>query len=250
MNWLVQNLGMDGIYIDGLGYDREIMKRVRKVMDRARPGCLMDFHTGNHFHKQYGMNNISNFFMEHFPYMSSLWLGEGFNYNEPPDYWLVEISGIPFGMFGEMLGVGNPWRGMLYGMTNRLFYSGGDPREIWRLWDEFGIEQSEMIGYWSRRCPVRTDDERVPATVYLREGEALISLASWKPSTHDCHLTFDWETLGMDPAKATLYAPALEKFQSQATFRPDQAIAVPPGRGGLLLLTEKPHSEVRPAEGQ
>ena len=32
------------LYLDGIGYDREIMKRVRKVMDRARPGCLIDFH--------------------------------------------------------------------------------------------------------------------------------------------------------------------------------------------------------------
>ena len=56
--------------------------------------------------------------MEHFPYINSLWFGEGYDYDETPDYWLVEISGIPFGLYGEMLkGGGNPWRGMLYGMT-------------------------------------------------------------------------------------------------------------------------------------
>ena len=32
-------VGVDGIYLDGIGYDREIMKRVRKVMDRAQPGA-------------------------------------------------------------------------------------------------------------------------------------------------------------------------------------------------------------------
>ena len=59
--------------------------------------------------------------MEHFPYINSLWFGEGYDYNAPPDYWLVEISGIPFGLYGEMLeGDGNPWRGMVYGMTDRL----------------------------------------------------------------------------------------------------------------------------------
>ena len=40
--WLgwCRNVGIDGLYLDGIGYDREIMKRVRKVLDRNRPGCL------------------------------------------------------------------------------------------------------------------------------------------------------------------------------------------------------------------
>ena len=83
----------------------------------------------------------ANKYMEHFPYINSLWFGEGYDYNESPDYWLVEISGIPFGLYGEMLeGGGNPWRGMVYGMTNRLGW-GGDPRPIWKFWDDFGIQQ-------------------------------------------------------------------------------------------------------------
>jgi len=36
------------------------------------------------------------------------------------DYWLTEVSGIPFGLMGEMLqDGGHPYRGMLYGMTAR-----------------------------------------------------------------------------------------------------------------------------------
>ncbi len=108
--WLHKNVEIDGIYLDGIGYDREIMKRVRKVMDRARPGSLIDFHSGNNFHEQYGLSNCANQYMEHFPYIDSLWFGEGFEYNnEGPDYWLVEISGIPFGLMGEMMhGGANP----------------------------------------------------------------------------------------------------------------------------------------------
>ena len=34
--------------------------------------------------------------------------------------WLLELAGIPFGLFGEMLqNGGNQWRGMLYGITCR-----------------------------------------------------------------------------------------------------------------------------------
>jgi len=140
MGWLIRNVGVDGLYLDGIGYDREIMKRLRKVMDRARPGCLIDFHCGNHYAPEYGLNNIVNQHLEHLPYIDSLWLGEGFNYDEAPEYWLVELSGLPFGLYGEMLGVGNPWRGMVYGMSNRLPYGGGDPRGLWKVWDSFGIQ--------------------------------------------------------------------------------------------------------------
>jgi hypothetical protein len=54
LSWLIRNAGVDGLYLDGVGYDREIMKRVRKTMQRARPGCLIDFHSGNNYHPEYG----------------------------------------------------------------------------------------------------------------------------------------------------------------------------------------------------
>ena len=47
--WLLRNVEIDGLYLDGIGYDRQIMKRVRKVLDRNRPDSLIDFHSGNEF---------------------------------------------------------------------------------------------------------------------------------------------------------------------------------------------------------
>ncbi len=239
MAWLINSVGVDGIYLDGIGYDREIMKRLRKVMNRARPGCLIDFHCGNHYLPQYGLNNIANQHLEHLPYIDSLWLGEGFNYNESPEYWLVELSGIPFGLFGEMLGVGNPWRGMLYGQSNRLPYGGGDPRHLWKVWDQFGIQDAHMLGYWTTACPVKTDRADVLATAYVKPGKMLIALASWAKETTAVHLRYDWSALGLDPSRASLRAPAIPGFQEEREFKSDAAIAVPPGRGWLILLQEQ-----------
>jgi hypothetical protein len=238
LNWLVRNVGIDGLYLDGIGYDREIMKRVRKVLQRARPGCLIDFHSGSHFAPQYGMNNCANLYIELFPCIDSLWFGEGFNYDETPDFWMVEVAGIPYGLFGEMLGGGNPWRGMVYGMSNRLGW-GGDPRHLWKLWDEFGIRDARMIGYWDSTCPVKTGRDDVLATVYQRDGRSLIALASWAPGPSDVRLTIDFARLGLDPAKANLYSPPLPGFQGEFAFKPDEPIRVAPGRGWLLVLDEK-----------
>ena len=243
LNWLIRNVGIDGLYLDGIGYDREIMKRERKVMQRSGRDCLIDFHSGNNYHPEYGLNNCANEFMELFPCIDSLWFGEGFDYNEPPDYWLVEIAGIPYGLFGEMLqDGGNPWRGMLFGMTSRLGW-GGDPQPIWKIWDEFGIQDAKMTGFWDTNCPARTGLKDVLATAYVKDGKALIALASWAPGTVTVRLQIDSAAMGIDPAKLNLYAPPIRGFQSEARFKPGDGIPVPPGKGWLLLADQKPRQE-------
>jgi hypothetical protein len=237
--WLLRNVEIDGLYLDGIGYDRQIMKRVRKVLDRNRPGSLIDFHSGNEFPPGDLRISPANKYMEHFPYLNSLWFGEGYDYNETPDYWLVEISGIPFGLFGEMLeNNGNPWRGMVYGMTAR-YYSGADPKHIWRVWDRFGIQDAEMIGYWVTDCPVKATPEGILATVYRKQGKALISIASWAKESVKCRLIIDWSALGMKAKSATLSAQNIPGFQEETRFAPADEIPVEPGRGWLLLLEEK-----------
>ena len=231
----MRNVGIDGLYLDGIGYDREIMKRVRKVLQRAKPGCLIDFHSGNQFHPEYGMNNCANQYLELFPCIDSLWFGEGFNYDEPPDYWMVEAAGIPYGLFGEMMGSGNPWRGMVYGMTNRLGW-GGNPRSLWKLWDEFGIADARMIGYWDAKCPVKSGREDVLATVYRHEGRVLVALGSWNPREAACRLQIDFKALGLDPARTVLDAPAVIDFQPARRWKPSELVVVAPGRGWLIEL--------------
>lgn len=238
LDWLVRNVGIDGLYLDGVGYDREIMKRVRKVMLRARPGCLIDFHSGNNFHPDYGLNNCANQYLELFPCVDSLWFGEGYDYNETPDYWLVEISGIPYGLFGEMLqDGGNPWRGMLYGMSNRLGW-GGDPRPLWQLWNDFGIAQARMIGYWDAASPVRTGHPDVLATVYLKPRSALIALASWAKEPQQVRLELDPTRLGFATDNLRLVAPSVPGLQEPTNFALADPIAVAPGRGWLLRIAK------------
>ncbi len=237
LNWLVRNVGIDGLYIDDLAFDRTTMKRLRKILDRGRPGALIDLHSANQYNPRDGFASSANLYLEHFPYVNRLWFGEYFDYNSAPDYWLIEISGIPFGLMGEMLqDGGNAWRGMIYGMTNRLPWSGQNPARLWKVWDEFGIEEARMIGYWSPACPVKTDHADVLATAYVKEGAALVALASWAKEPVRCRLTLDWKSLGIDPEKARILAPAIDDFQPEATFRPSDPIPVEPGKGWLLVI--------------
>jgi len=236
--WLLKNVEIDGLYIDDMAYGREVMKRVRKVLARVRPGCLIDFHSWNHFNERAGFANCANLYLENLPYVDRIWFGEGFDYNESPDYWLIEISGIPYGQMGEMLqGGGNPWRGMVYGMTARLPWS-GNPEHIWKVCDEFGIEEADMIGYWVPTCPVKTDHKDVLATVYRRQNRTLVSVASWATAAVKCRLQVGWQVLGLDSSKAKIIAPAIKDFQEPASFKPGDAIPIEPGRGWLIFIEE------------
>jgi len=239
MNWLVKNIGIDGIYLDDVAFDRITMKRIKRVMTADGHPGIIDLHSANQFNKSDGFINSANLYMEHFPYINRLWFGEYFDYEAAtPDFYLTEVSGIPFGLMGEMLqDGGNPWRGMVYGMTNRIPWNHKvDLRDIWKVWDEFGIKGTKMLGYWSPNCPVRTTHDNVLATAYVKDGAAMISIASWAAEDTTVKLKIDWEKLGINPASARILAPAIPNFQPAAEYKPDSEIFVPKNKGWILYI--------------
>ena len=236
LDWLVKNVGIDGLYIDDVAFDRTTMQRVRRVLARGRPHPLIDLHSANQYNPNDGFASSTNLYLEHFPYLDRLWFGEYFDYNSPPDYWLVEMSGIPFGLMGEMLqDGGNPWRGMVFGMTSRLPWA-GDPRPLWRAWDAFGIADARMAGWWGTHPPVTTGRDDVLATAYIRPGRTMVAVASWAHDTTDVTLRVDWRALGLDSSRVTIAAPAIEAFQPADSFAVGAPIRILPGRGRLLVL--------------
>lgn len=238
MNWLVKNVGIDGIYLDDVAFDRVTMKRIKRVLTQDGHPGIIDLHSANQYNPNDGFNNSANLYMEHFPYLNRLWFGEYFDYQKNgPDFFLTEVSGIPFGLMGEMLqDGGNPWRGMIYGMTNRLGWTNvNDPRPLWKAWEQFGLSSSEMIGYWSDRCPVKTGNDKVLATVFKKEHKTMIAVASWADSDVQVQLQVNWQALGIDAGKATITAPAIEGFQQAQTFA-NNTIPVEKGKGWLLIV--------------
>jgi hypothetical protein len=236
INWLVKNIGIDGLYLDDVAYNRVTMKRIKRaLLQHGHPG-IIDLHSANQYDKRDGWNNSANLYMTLFPYINRLWFGEYFDYDHSdPDFFLTEVSGIPFGLMSEMLqGGGNPWRGMIYGMTSRAPRT--DTRPIWKVWNMFGIENSQMIGYWVPDSPVKTDNPHVLATVYKKKGKALVSIASWAKTDTTIHLNIDWEALGIDPTHATITAPAIKDFQPSAEFTSNNVIPVKKQKGWLLII--------------
>jgi hypothetical protein len=237
LRWMVDNLGLDGVYIDDTALDARSLQRARRILDR-RPGRLMDLHTWNHMNEWAGYANCLNIYMEILPYLDRLWLGEGFPANAVTwDFWLVEMSGLPFGLMSEMLDGADPSRGLVFGETPRMGWS-GDPRPLWEVMDRYGVRGSEFIPFVVPDSPVQTGRPDVLATVYRNQGRTVVALGNWSGRSCSVPLQVDGPALGLDLSRATLYAPAVAGVQAEALYRPGEAIPLPAGRGLILVLDE------------
>ncbi len=230
LDWLMKNMDIDGLYLDDVSFDRRTLKRIRKVMDRHKPGCLIDLHSNTAF--SLGSANQN---MELFPYIDQTWFGEGFNFDLfPAEFWLVEVSGIPFGVTNDLLRhmSVNQRRGMVFGMTER------SNTAIWQLWDEFGITESRMVGFWDERPAVTTNQKDVYATAYIKKGKTLIAIGSWVDAPVDINLNIDWKKLGLNPDKVTIEMPEVKGYQSLKTLKKGEKISLDAKGEVFLVITE------------
>jgi len=178
--------------------------------------------------------------MDLLPYIDLVWIGEGRDYNRLPDHWLIEVSGIPFGLAGQMLeGGGNPWRGMVYGITNRAGWTKNTPEYLWKIFDEYSFSEREMIGYWEKDCPVTSNNPLVKASVYKGSDDIIVSVANWKDQGEKTSIAVDWAKLGVDPARVVISIPEIKEFQTGQTTVSLDKLTIPGGKGYLIVVKKK-----------
>eukprot|EP01052_Picozoa_sp_SAG31_P009023 SAG31_NODE_466_length_15291_cov_7.540066_8_plen_1560_part_00 len=254
-NWWVESIQyltthppwIDGLYLDGTAVDRWTMKRARKVLAKNNALAHIDFHCDNAQGETYstvGNGSVALRYMTHFPYISSLWLGEGYWYgqgwqtvpepNEPwtPEEWLVEVSGLPFGLFGEMLGGSqyeNPYQAFVFGMHGRMpqpsLYeltglNQADPRPLYAFAERYNLAGTEMCGWWHGDCAVRSQDAMVKATVFsdLSRRRSIVAIANFGAEATNATLLVEWDRLMLEP-NAYIHAPAVYNFQPRREFQ-------------------------------
>lgn len=240
LDWMVQNLGIDGVYINDSALDHYTLRRARKIIDHYRPDGRMDLHSWNHFNNWAGFANCLNLYMDLLPYFDLVWIGEGRDYNRAPDHWLIEVSGIPFGLAGQMLeGGGNPWRGMVYGITNRAGWVKNSPEHLWRFFDKYHFSELEMIGYWENDCPVRCSNSSVKASIFKNADVSIISLANWTDQGKKVSLYIDWAKLKINPTRVDVFTPEIENFQAGRSHISLNEIVIPGKKGFLIVIKKK-----------
>ncbi len=230
--WLLKEIDIDGLYLDDFSYDRRILKRMRKIMESIKPEkCHIDVHSNNAFTR-----GPANQYLEIYPYIDRTWYGEGFNFDlMPADFWLSEVSGVPFGIVNELLlhrSVNKGRRGMVFAMVPR-----GD-WEMWKFWDAFGIRDAKMIGYWEDTPAVTTDNKFVKATSYIKNGEGLIVLGSWLSEPTSIRLIVNWEEFGLNPDRVKIELPEIANYQESGVLDIDDSIPIDAKGVRFLLLKE------------
>ena len=239
INWLAKNQKIDGLYLDDIAFSRATVKRIASVFNAHRDSYVIDLHSANQYNPRDGFINSAFLYMEHFPYISRLWFGEYFEYDLAPDYWFTEVSGLPFGLTGEMLEKGgHPYRGLVYGMTTRV-YGNFNPEAIWKVFDDFGIAEAEMLGYWVDQSPIKTNHPGIKNTIYQRSDKVLISMGSWSDENENVELNIDWDKLGFTKEEAILRSPVIEPLQGEQVYDLNKRIRVPENQGLILILEKR-----------
>ena len=235
LDWMVKYMGVDGIYIDDSALDHKTLQRARRILDADGKKRIVDIHSWNHMNNMGGYANSIHLYLELLPYIDRTWIGEEFSTQTPADFWLVEMSGIPFGLMGETLQTNNLYRGMCMGMLPRYPWS-GNPVSMWRLWDRFGMKDAQIRGFWDERCPVTTDNKEVYATVYLNGDETMLVLANWSNTNQKAKLSIDTSLLGFKPS--TIVMPFIEGKQKERTMNAMPEFDLK-GESGKILILKK-----------
>lgn len=231
LRWLGKEFGVKGIRMD-LSH-REVTKRVRRVVrDNFPEGTLLDSITGNNLKEDTGMANPMGQYMEHLSLLDSISFSDGFSYEAGEDYYLVELSGVPFGINTSFDG-SYSWRQLLYGNLPSMKGVDRGVERLWKLCDAFGIKESRLIGYWDKDCPVQTGDEEVLSSVYIKDNAMMIVLSSWSKEPKEIVLNLEpAERLGMDTAQMQIVVPKIDNIQES---RSGKLISIPISAGRVLV---------------
>lgn len=239
LDWMVRNIGIDGVYIDDSALDRFTIRRARKLIDNNRPEGRIDMHSWNHFCNWAGFASCLNLYMDLLPYVDLVWIGEGRNYDRLPDHWLIEVSGIPFGLPGQMLeNGGNPWRGMVYGITTRAGWTPNPPKNLWKFFDDYRFSERELVGYWAKDCPVTASNPNTKASLYKGKDDLIIAVANWSDKDEETNLTLDAAKLGLLGGYA-VSLPEIPDFQQDSTLTSLDKLTVPAKKGFLIVVRNK-----------
>ncbi len=238
LDWLVRKTGISGVYMDGIGMDRRVMRRVRRVLqervgdERAR----VEVHGANGMTARGGYASTVVEHMESLPFVDRVWYGDGHSYRVSPEQMLVGVSGVPFGVGGSLMQVGgNLWTGLVFGMTGREGW-GGVAAPVWGVWDKFRAGSSEFVGWWDPACPVRVDRREVRVSVWKRPGAVLAAIANFSDETVREPLTVYWNDLGLRREGCRLYFPGMDGLQLERVADADAAVTLPPWRGALIWI--------------
>ena len=237
VRYLLETLQVDGIRTDLT--DRRVTQRLRVLLDEVSPGVTLDTITGNNFRPENGMINPMAQYLESLPFVDSIVFADGFSYGAGPDYYLVELSGVPFGVNTSFYG-DQPYKSLLYGSLPQMHKADMGLESLWRFCDSFRLSESDFTGYWERPAPVEIENKDILVSVYKRGLQALLVVVNW--GNLDWNLTLgpkDITRLGLNPERSLIGIPEIAGLQRESKPSAIFVHTLARSEGALVLIQEK-----------
>jgi hypothetical protein len=93
-----------------------------------------------------------------------------------------------------------------------------------------------MIGFWDKSVPVRSNNDKVKATVYLKKDEILVAVANWSATDSSVKLDIDLPKLGFVPKSMLARGVSIDKYQPDIELDLNNPVTIPGGKGYLLII--------------
>jgi hypothetical protein len=179
---------------------REFMKRLRRATRAVDPTFFLLGH---------GNGPFTGHFLDCGMSGENYWVAPP-NFEVPLDHWRVIYSrqwGSPMEFYTGPI-VAEPYAiplALLHGIGvwgrtyGPLFQAYKQP--ILNVWERYGIEQAEFVGYWRGSPLVTSSSPDVLASYHRRPGSVLLAIASPKREPPEATITVDLAGLGLDPAR-------------------------------------------------
>lgn len=237
VDYLLGTWNLDGIQTTLT--DRRITRRLRNIVREKHPDVILDFATGNNLRPENGMANPMAQYMEHLSLVDRIIFTEGFSYGSDKDYYLVELSGVPFGITTSFGGT-TPWRSLLYGSMPQMRGNDVGLKKLWEICDDFGLKDSMFVGYWNPKCPIETDDENVLASAFVRGDKILFVLSNWANENRSVVLNLSrLERVGISSEGMKISIPEIQNLQDSLPGAPMLSVTLSPGKVLIGLIQKE-----------
>lgn len=160
VKYLMEHVGIDGVFMEETFATRNTMERVKKLLSQKR-GLPGHIDLGVQFFKDErgGYTSGLNVHTDALPFVDKIWVGTG---NDDPDCLLTETTGLLFGLTGEIPYAKKSVLPLLFGMNARYgWYGNAADRtiaDVHKFYQRIGAEKGKFYGYWDPRCPVTAAD--------------------------------------------------------------------------------------------
>ena len=133
----------------------------------------------------------------------------------------------------EMMDTGNEYRGLTFGMTNRLGWetNESDPLDIWKIFDDYDLGEAELIGWWDDRNDVVLSNYAVRATEYILKDKKYVAVANFSSDEQETEIYMKGDE------RYSFYAPDIKRFQRGQTVC--GSVKLKGGEGLFLIVNKK-----------